>query len=131
MKSGTFNKQQLSGHILLSLAQPEREGSPDGWQEVILVESEISLEQIDALLAQFESDLDSMPAEIGVQPDVKRAVYRAPMKYQMTEKGPHLRVAFHPEAANLVREGSVQREARAWTYDGPMALRGNIHIASL
>ena len=109
--------------MLLALARPEQEGSHDGWQEVILVEHEVSLEQIHALLTLFESDLDSMPAEVDVKSKVKRAVYRAAMEYQLTEKGPHLCVAFQPEPTNLVREGSIQQEIRAWTYDGPMALR--------
>ncbi len=130
VKSGTFQEQQLSEQLLLSLAQPEREGSLEGWQEVLLVGSETSLEQIHALLALFESELDSMPAEIGVQPKVSRAVYRASLHYQTTEQGPQLRVTFSPEAANLVREGSIRQEARPWSYDGPMALRGNFHLAS-
>ena len=130
VKDGTFHEQHLSEQILLGLAQPEQEGSQGGWQEVILVGSETSLEQIHALLALFESDLNSMPAEIGAQPKVTRAVYRAALEYQMTEKGPYLRAAFSPERANLVREGSGEQKARAWIYDGPMALRGNIHMAS-
>lgn len=130
VKSGTFNKQQLSEHLLLSLALPEWEGSHDGWQEVLLVEKTASPELVHALLTVFESELESMPAEIGTQSKVKRAIYRASLEYQMTDKGPHLRVDFDPEHINLVREGEVQREARAWAYDGPMALRGNFHIAS-
>jgi hypothetical protein len=131
VQGGRSHEQQLSEQILISLAQPEREGSQEGWQEVLLVGSETSFEQIHALLTLFESDLESMPAEIKAPPKVKRTVYRASMEYQMTEKGPHLRVAFSPELANLVREGSGQQEARAWTYDGPARLRGNFHRASL
>ena len=118
VKSGTFHEQQLSEQILLALAQPEQEGSHESWQEILLVGNNTSIEQIDALLTLFESDLESMPAEIGAQPKVKRAVYRASMEYQMTENGPHLRVAFSPEPTNLVREGSVQQEVRPWTYNG-------------
>ena len=77
VKSGTFNKQQLSEHLLLSLALPEWEGSHDGWQEVLLVEKTASPELVHALLTVFESELESMPAEIGTQSKVKRAIYRA------------------------------------------------------
>lgn len=125
-----FGQQQLSKHVLLSLAQPERQGSHEGWQEVLLVENETSLELVHTLLRLFEHQLDSMPAEIEAQRQIKRAVYRAPMEYLMTEKGPHLRVTFHPERINLVRDGSIRREARAWSYDGPMALRGFFSFAS-
>ncbi len=30
--------------------------------------------------------------------------------------------------SSLVREGSGRQAARAWTYDGPMALRGNVFM---
>ncbi len=128
---GISHEQHLSKHILLGLAQPEQEGSQENWQEVLLVGSETSLGQIHALLALFEADLESMPAEVGARPKSKRAVYRASINYHMTEQGPHLRVAFSPEPANLIREGSALQAVRAWTYDGPTRLRGTFHMASL
>jgi hypothetical protein len=130
VRSGTLAEQQFSKHILLSLALPERPGSHEGWQEVLLVQNETPLELVDTLLRLFESELDSMPAEIGTQPQVKRAVYRASIEYQATEQGPHLRVTFQPEDSNMVHAGSRQQEARAWTYDGPMALRGNFSLTT-
>jgi len=130
VQEGISHEQPLSKHMLLGLAQPEQEDSQN-WQEVLLVGNDTSLEQIHALLALFESDLESMPAEIEARPEVKRAVYRASIDYHMTEQGPHLRATFSPEPANLVREGSAQQAIRAWTYDGLTRLRGTFHMASL
>jgi hypothetical protein len=130
VKNGMFAQQQLSKHIILSLAQPEHQGSQEGWQEVLLVESNTPLELVHTLLSLFEHELDSMPAEIEAHHQIKRAVYRAPMEYLTTKKGPHLRVAFHPDLTNLVRDSSIQQAAREWSYDGPMALRGFFSLAS-
>jgi hypothetical protein len=125
VRSGTFQQQQFSQQILLSLAQPEQAGSHEGWQEVLLVQRETPLELVNTLLSLFERDLASMPAEIGTYPQVQRAVYRAPLEYRITAQGPHLRVVFQPESIDMLYAGSGQQEVRPWTYDGPMALRGN------
>ena len=130
VQSGSYHDQSLSEELLLSLAQPEQEGSREGWHEVLLVGKDLSLEQIHALLLIGEADLESMPAEVEALPRTTRSVYRASMEYQMTEKGPHLRVSFSPESANIVRKGSRQHTVRAWTYDGAVHIRGNVHLAS-
>lgn len=129
IQSGTLHEQRLSGQVILALAQPEREDTQEGWHEVLLVGDDASPEQIQTLLALFEADLESMPAEIEAPPQVKRPVYQASLQYQVTEEGPHLCATFSPEQANLVREGTSPCKARAWTYDGPMALRGSFHRA--
>lgn len=122
--SGTFHEQDLSGLVILALAQPEQEHAQEGWHEVLLVGQEASPEQIQALLALFEAELEGMPAEIEASPQVNRPVYRASLEYQVTESSPQLCAIFSPEQATLMREGTSQQKARAWTYEGPMALRG-------
>jgi hypothetical protein len=111
--------------VLLSLAQPDEEGA---WEEVLLVEQEATPEHIAGLLALFEEDLASLPAEIEPQPRSRRAVYRAPLIYFADVTRPLLRVTLTRDQITQVRGSEQHGRAfpREWIYDGPMALRGTI-----
>ena len=130
ISAGEIHGVDVSQHLILSLAQPVREGTTDEWQEVMLVDQRATPEQIDALLAVCEERLASIPAEVKSYAHVQRAVYQAPMSYDHGAEGPVLHVAFAQEQAKLIRKGAspAQNTFRAWTYDGPMALRGSIDL---
>lgn len=127
---GEIHGVAVSQHLVLSLAQPIYEGATDEWQEVILVDQQATLAQIDVLLAVCEEHLESIPAEVKTYSRTQRAVYQAPMSYAHSAEGPVLHVAFVQEQAKLIRKGAnpALNVFRAWTYDGPMALRGNIDL---
>lgn len=125
IEEGYTGETDLSHLIVLSLAQPDEEGN---WEEILLVEPEATAAQIAGLLAFFEDDLASLPAEIGPQPPARRAVYRAPLSYVHDATRPLLRATLTREQTARIRPGE-QREhpfPREWVYDGPMALRGTI-----
>ena len=128
--TGEMHGVDVSQHLVLSLAQPVREGATDEWQEVMLVDQRATSEQIDALLAACEERLASIPAEVKSYARAQQAVYQVPMSYEYGAEGPVLHVAFVQEQAELIREGAnpAQNTFRAWTYDGPMALRGSIDL---
>jgi hypothetical protein len=128
---GEIQGIQVAQRLMLSLAQPAHEGATDEWQEVILVDQEATPAQIGALLAACEGHLQSMPAEVKSYLPARRAVYQVPMSYGHGAEGPVLRVVFVREQAKLIRQGasSTQKTFRAWSYDGPMALRGRLDLA--
>lgn len=128
--TGAIHRVDVSQHLVLSLAQPLREGATDEWQEVMLVDQWATPAQIDALLAVCEERLESIPAEVKTYTRTRRAVYQAPMSYEHGAEGPVLHVSFVQEQAKLIRAGAspAQITFRAWTYDGPIALRGSIDL---
>jgi len=130
LHSGTFSGQDLSGQVILALAQPEHESSWDGWSEVILVRDDASSEQVHALLTLFETDLRGLPAEITAPLPIRRPVYRAVLDYRATGTDVHVQVTFSAEAVHLLREGTTRNNGRSWTYDGPMVLRGMFRTPS-
>jgi hypothetical protein len=115
--------KDVSHLLLVSLAQPLQEGSREQWQEVILVDSRTTTEQLQMLLGLFEKDLHSLPAEVKPLAQAQKAVYLAPMAYEMGEEGPRLQVTFSPHHATLLRQGSPNVSPSEWNYDGFMALR--------
>ncbi len=121
--TGEIEGLDISNLVLLSLAQPVREGENEHWQEVLLVESRATQEQIMALLAQFEGQLESMPAEVGTYARTLRPVYQVPLVYHHQNNELSLHVQFTPEVAMLVRQNMNSSPIRSWSYDGPMALR--------
>jgi hypothetical protein len=127
---GEIHGVNVSQHLILSLAQPAHEGATDEWQEVMLVDQQATPAQIDALLAVCEDRLESIPAEVKTYSRTQRAVYQTPMSYAYSAEGPVLHVAFVQEQATLIRKGArpAQNTFEAWTYDGPMALRGSVDL---
>ncbi len=124
---GEIKDLDVSNLTLLSLAQPVKEGDNQRWQEVLLVESRATREQVVALLAQFEGQLESMPAEVGTYAHTLRPVYQTPLAYVHRKDGLSLQVRFTPETATLIRKGAASSPIRDWSYDGPMALRETIN----
>ncbi len=122
---GMVGETNLAHLVLLSLAQPREEGENAEWEEILLVDSSVTREQLAALLAIFEEELESLPTEIGPLPRYQRAVYRVPLAYTPDEKRPLLRVGLTPDQTVQVRasEKYGQSYPRARIYDGPMAVR--------
>lgn len=120
---GRVGETDLSHLVLLSLAQPRADGA---WEEILLVEERVTPEQIAGLLAIFEEELGSLPAEIGPLPRARRAVYRVPLDYHPDAARPLLRVTLAHASLTCVRPNEKEESAlpREWSYDGPMALRG-------
>ena len=125
--TGEIQSLDVSGLTLLSLAQPAVEGDNGYWQEVLLVDSGATHEQIIVLLSQLEGQLESMPAEVGAYSHTLRAVYQVPLAYRHQNNGLSLHIQFNPEAAILIRQGADGSPVRGWSYDGPMALRETIN----
>lgn len=130
ISTGAIHGVDVSQHLVLSLAQPVREGAADEWQEVILVDRQATPAQIDALLAVCEDRLEGIPAEVKFYVPTQRAVYQAPMSYMHGAEGPILHVTFVQDQVTLVREGAcpAQNMFLAWVYDGPMALRETLDL---
>jgi hypothetical protein len=125
IEEGGVGDTNLSHRVLLSLAQPDEEGV---WEEILLVEHGATPEHIAGLLALFEEDLESLPAEIGPQPRSRRAVYRAPLTYLADATRPLLCATLTRDQITQVRQSEQHGRAfpHEWIYDGPMALRGTI-----
>ena len=123
--SGVIHGVDVSQHLVLSLAQPVGEGAAAEWQEIILVDQQATPAQIDALLADCEDRLESIPAEVTSYVRRQRAVYQVAMNYTHGTEGPVLQVAFVKEQVTLMRKGAnpAQNAFQAWVYHGPMALR--------
>ncbi len=124
-RAGEIGGVSIAQRLLLSLSQPMRAGITDDWQEVILVDSDATQEQVAALLAGFEEQLDSIPAEVGLLPNRQRAVYQIPMEYCAQGEYPHLHVSFVHDTMLLLRQDPAHLSdyPPEWTYDGAMALR--------
>ncbi len=120
---GEGQECDISELTILSLAQPVIEGDNAHWQEVLLVDSKATHEQITALLTQLEGHLESMPAEVGTYPRVLRSVYQVPLEYRKQNNERHLYAHFIPEEAICIRQGVDHSTLRSWGYAGPMALR--------
>jgi hypothetical protein len=129
IQSGTIDGKDASGLFLLSLAQPVEEQSTI-WHETILVDENVTWEQITALLSIFESQLESFPAEIETRILTQKAVYRALIHSNAKAAGNHLHVAFVPDAASRIREGSALL-TQPWSYQGLVALREHFALSSL
>lgn len=112
----------VSGLLILSLAQPRGESETGEWQEVLLIDSRASISQADILLNAFGARLASIPAEIGTSFSGQRSVYQVPMSYRQEEQRPWLEVEFTPEKALPIRE-NLESPFKEWRYSGPMALR--------
>ena len=121
--AGNFDGTDLSHLVLLSLSLPRQEGE---WEELFLVDQHASPEQIACLLAIFEEELESLPAEVEPFLRFRRAVYSTPIEYLPDEERPFLRVNTVRDRMTLVRasEQSEHVWPGVWVYDGPMALRG-------
>jgi hypothetical protein len=124
IKEGSVGQADMTHLVLLSLAQPRADGT---WEEILLVEKQATVEQVAGLLALFEEELESLPAEIGPLPRVQRAVYRVPLDYRPDAARPLLRVTLAHDSIICVRPSKQDECAfpREWSYDGPMALRGS------
>lgn len=112
----------VSGQIIISLAQPLQEATSNEWQEILLVSEQATQPQIDALLAAFAPELESIPAEVKGYIRKPPAVYKLPIHYTHGAKGPLLQVTFTKQEAVLVREGTYDT-FKEWRYHGPMTLR--------
>lgn len=127
LEAGFHGEIDLSQLVLLSLAQPDAHGQ---WAEVLYVDQRATDEQIATLLALFEEEeeMESLPAEIGLPPRTPRAIYRAPLTYHHDPVRPLLHATLTREQLTLVRAGEQPEHnfPPAWTYAGPMALRGAI-----
>ncbi|GCE07953.1 DUF1326 domain-containing protein [Dictyobacter aurantiacus] len=126
IEAGLIQGIDVSHLTILSLTQPVVEGENDRWQEVILVDSAASMLQVVALLNVFEHQLDSVPAEVAPLPQTSRAVYRAHLSYHMSPDNKlTLDATFSPDPQSLVcsPDGQASQQARAWNYQGLMALR--------
>ncbi len=124
-RAGEIRGVDIAQRLLLSLSQPLRAGITDDWQEVILVDSSATQQQVAALLAGFEEQLASMPAEVRSLPNRQRAVYLVPMQYRAQGEYPRLHVSFAHDTMLLLRQDPERLSdyLPEWTYDGPMALR--------
>ncbi len=123
IEEGSVGDTDLAHLVLLSLALPRADGV---WEEILLVEKRTTPEQIAGLLALFEGELESLPAEIGLLPRSRRAVYRVPLNYRPDATRPLLCVMLVREQIIQVRASETDGQSwpRKWIYDGPMALRG-------
>ncbi len=126
--AGKIQGVDVSGFTFLSLAQPDQEGDNAHWQEILLVDSKATHAQTMALLARFEEQLEGMPAEVGAYVHVLRAVYQVPFLYSHQQSELSLSAHFVPAEATLIRQGTGHAPLRAWSYDGPMALRAMINV---
>ncbi len=133
ISGGQIHGKDVAQCLLVSLAQPLQERSQNDWQEVILVDQKVSPEQVQMLLELFEDRLDSLPAEVKPLPTRKKAVYRTRMEYLEGAEEVTLHIAFVPDSRMLLRAGDSGPLPRAWTYDGPMALREcfDLHTSSI
>ncbi|GHO70548.1 hypothetical protein KSC_094400 [Ktedonobacter sp. SOSP1-52] len=122
VEKGELEALDVSGLLILSLAQPCGESEAGAWQEVLLIDSRASISQAAALLNAFEARLASIPAEIGTHFSGQRSVYQVPMSYHRDEQRSWLEVEFMPEQALPLRE-SAESLFKEWRYSGPMALR--------
>lgn len=125
--TGEIQGLDVSRLTLLSLAQPMTEGQNEQWQEVLLVDDRATREQIMALLMHYESQLESIPAEVEIHPDAQRAVYQVPLEYHKNDTELSLHVQFTPVVTACVRQGADHMMPRDWSYDGPMALRERVN----
>ncbi|GLV56051.1 hypothetical protein KDH_28950 [Dictyobacter sp. S3.2.2.5] len=126
IENGMIKDIDVSQRTILSLTQPVIEGQNDRWQDVILVDADATPLQITALLNSFEQHLESVPAEVAPLPRTQRAVYRASINYDGTNsQTPTLHAVFNPDQQSLVRtsDDAAAPQARAWNYQGLMALR--------
>lgn len=120
-QAGTIDLAHL---VVLALSLPR--GEEDGsWEEVLLLDRRATPEQQAVLLALFDDELDSLPAELGPQPRVRRAAYSTDLVYQAHATRPHLHIDLMPATLTLVRAGEKNERAWSpvWSYDGPMALQ--------
>jgi hypothetical protein len=113
---GHMQAIDLSGLVILSLSLPLNEAR-DRWQEMIVVEEQATTEQVAALLAIFESQLSSIPAEVGEQFITERAVYTAPITCSKVGEQITLDVSLHTDD-------------QEWSYHGPMAMRSPFDLNS-
>ncbi|GCE31666.1 hypothetical protein KDA_71500 [Dictyobacter alpinus] len=126
IETGTIQDIEVSDLSIMSLTQPVSVESNELWQEIFLIDARATSEQASALLSMFERQLDSVPAEVAPLPHTQRAVYRAQLAYHPAAEGnPTLHATFRPDQPSLLRASSDPQayQARAWDYDGPMALR--------
>jgi hypothetical protein len=122
-----------SQQVLLSLAlplAPDQTAAPAAWQELILADLSIPEALLLPLLTACEHQLESLPAEVRarVERPRQRAVYRIPLSYRQEGSAIELRAAFAPREAHCVRQARPARPGAlpAWSYAGPLALRGTL-----
>ncbi|BCL82321.1 hypothetical protein ccbrp13_47860 [Ktedonobacteria bacterium brp13] len=123
LTSGTVNGVNVAQQYMLSLTQPVKAGIYTDWYSVLLLPEEASEEQCEALLAVFESTLNSWPAEAGDRPALRSAVYQTRIGLQFGEENAGLSVRFDPQKSRLIRTGDFTVTPRIWTYKGEVALR--------
>ena len=128
IEAGQADEIELASLVVLSLALPRTGASDGSWEEFLLLDNRATAEQQAALLVLFEDELESLPAEIGPQPHLRRAVYSAPLDYQGDAYRPHLRANIALASLTRVRAGEGEEWSFEWSYDGPMALRTELKV---
>jgi hypothetical protein len=126
---GHLGTTDLAGVVLLSLALPRRDAIEGQWEEILLVDSLASSEQLEKALSLFEPTLQSLPAEVGERSPYQRAVYRTPIDFQLDSPQPFLDVSLQLERMILVRSSEKYGDSwpGEWFYHGPMALRESVN----
>jgi hypothetical protein len=115
--------------LFVCLALPLHASDPGSWQELILIDcSTNTLEALLPVLEEIEEHLQALPAEVRgqVARPARRAVYALPLLYEQQGTTPLLRVQFVPSEATLLRAAAPAPATPppAWSYSGPLALRG-------
>lgn len=128
-EQGKAGEIDLAHLVVLSLALPRGDAS-GSWEEILLLDRRTTPEQQAILMALFEDELDSLPAELGPQPHARRAVYSTNLIYQADATRPHLSVDLTPATLTLVQAGVKREPGRetVWSYDGPVAWRDEFVI---
>ncbi len=125
ISEGEIDGLSVSNHVLLSLALPTDANDLSGeWHEVLLIDEQAMHAQIQALLNELEPSLHSIPAEIASFPRHNRPVYALPIHYMHEAEMVYVQIAFDPQHARAIRTAMAGETMQAWSYSGPMALRG-------
>lgn len=123
---GEIHGIDVGGQLIISLAQPLQEAASNQWQEILLVSEQATPSQIEALLAAFATELESIPAEVKGYIRKPQAVYTLPIHYTGATEKPILQVTFTRQQAALIREGAYDT-FKEWYYHGPMTLRNSFN----
>ncbi len=131
IQEGQMDSVDVAGTLLLSLALPADEQG-HFWQEVLLVDEQVSDKLLSALIPLLEDYLKSVPAEGQRLPAAQRAIYKLPIRAHERPEGPFVQVTFEPDSAMLLQEGAPgwQERLQPWSYDGLLRLRKNFELHS-
>jgi hypothetical protein len=115
---------EVRQRLFLNLAQTSSEAADD-WREVILIDERATPEQVRVLLDLFGERQGSHVTHPQDQVAHARAAYLVPMRYRIMQGQLMLSVTFSSDRSRLVH-GTPAAPIQAWTFNGPVAVRGNL-----